>query len=212
MRGSTAPVRALAICLLMAGTAAAQLADRVLAVVDGCVITLSDERAFVRLGLVGAAGAAEPTAGALTALINRQLMLGEVNRFSIPAPDERAIDRRLDELRGRFASAEAFEQALAETAMTAERLRDMVRDDLRIESYLNQRFGAAAQPTDDEVLLYLTRRRGEFTRGGVPIPDEEARELARDRLMAERRAALIEDWLDRLRRRAVIAQPLQPRR
>ena len=78
-------MRALAIACLFVSTAAtisgAELIDRVLATVGARVITLSDARAVSRLGLIDAAGSADATAEIVQRLIDRTLVLEEVERY-----------------------------------------------------------------------------------------------------------------------------------
>jgi len=145
----------LALVFLWAVATGAQVIDRVLAVVGGEPITLSDVTAAERFGFVPAsdAGGDRVQAG-MNALIERQLQLIEVNRYVPPEPRDSDITARVEAVRGRFASAEAFETALKETGVSLAQLRGRVRDDLRIETYLQQRFGSSYQPSEDEVVRY----------------------------------------------------------
>lgn len=179
--------------------------DRVLAVVSGEVITLSDVRAVEAFGLVGPRLAGgDRTARIVTGLIERRLMLAEANRYAAPDPPSGTVDRRLDEIRQRLSSG-ALEAALARTGMTTTRLRDFIRDDLRIDTYLDQRFGGAAQPTEEEVAAYYRAHQAAFAQQGLTT-FEQASTAARSRLRGERRQALVADWLERLRRRADIRE------
>ena len=182
----------------------AQLLDRVLAVVDGAPITLSDVNAAVKLGLVDSAAKPGDERGALNALIDRRLQLIEVNRYLPPEPSAVAIDARLAETQRRFPSDEAFQAALKETGVSPTDLRAAVRDNLRIASYLDQRFGAGYQPGEDEVLTYYRAHQAEFTRAGVVRPYTEARDEARKRLIESRTTTLIRDWVEGLRRRVEV--------
>jgi hypothetical protein len=177
-----------------------QLLDRVLAIVDGSPITLSDVNAAVRLGLVETPATNDERA-ALNALIDRRLQLIEVNRYLPPEPTAAAIEARLAETRRRFASDDAFQTALEETGVSPIDLRAAVRDNLRIESYLTQRFGAGYQPGEDEVLAYYRAHQAAFTRAGTVRPYAEARDEARRQLIASRTSTMIRDWVDALRRR-----------
>ncbi len=47
-------------------------------------------------------------------------------------------------------------------------MRGRVRDDLRIESYLQQRFGASYQPGEDEVVRYYRAHEPDFSRRRPP--------------------------------------------
>jgi hypothetical protein len=115
--------------------------DRLMAVVDGQAITLSDVNAAIHLGLIHPpSGTADPLAFALDRLIERTLMLAEVDRFQPPEPDPIEITTRIDEIVKREGDA-AFEKTLSVTGTTREQLRRFIRDELRIATYLNQRFG-----------------------------------------------------------------------
>ncbi|HXW05368.1 MAG TPA: hypothetical protein VD833_09055 [Vicinamibacterales bacterium] len=185
--------------------ARAQIVERVLAVVGGQLILLSDCLAALRFGLVDPPPAgADPVAATLPALIERQLQLAEINRYLPPEPAETLVDERLRAVRGRFPDDAAFEAALAETGLGAAQLRGMLRDDLRIASYRQQRFTNSLQPTEDELARYYRAHAAEFARDGAIPSFEQARAEARKRLIAERSSALIADWIEGLRRRAEV--------
>ena len=200
---------ALAALTVSAGTA--DVIDRLMAVVGSHVITLSDVRAIQTFGLLPGGVKSDSIPEVLAYLIDRQLELGEVERYSAPEPDAAQVDRRMSEIRARLATPSAFEQALARTAMSEQRLRQVVADDLRIDAYLEQQFGAAAQPTPEEVQRYYAGHPDEFTRAGRLLPFDEAQPAALERVTAARRTALIRDWLDRLRRRSNVLNLYTPR-
>lgn len=175
-----------------------ELIERTLAIVGGQPITLSDARAAQALGLIDAAPAIP--IGALTQrLVDRELILREVQRYAPAAPPESAVDARLDEVRKRFTDARAMTAVLDTYAFTDARLRAWVRDDLRTQAYLAQRFASASTPTDAEIGRAFTGMREEFDRQGQTF--EQAIPIIRERLMASRRAELITDWVSDLRRR-----------
>ncbi len=178
-----------------------EILDRVLAVVAGQVVTLSDARAVLEFRFVEPGPGADRIAEAVEFLVNRELALSEVNRYSAPSADPAVLRERLAALRAQFPGDAGYRQALARTALTDTRLRDLVGDNIRIENYLDQRFSAAAQPTSEEVERYYLDHPADFTRDGTLRPLEEVQAQAFDRLMTERRNSLIADWLDRLRRR-----------
>jgi hypothetical protein len=135
--------------LVIAGLASvvarAETIDRVLAIVSGQMIMLSDVNAARELGVrtVDDAGSPDPIRSMLNALIDRQLVLTEVERYSPAEPAADAIEREMSRLRGRFATATAFASALARSGITDKDLREIVRQDLRIAAYLDQRFASA---------------------------------------------------------------------
>jgi hypothetical protein len=187
---------------LAAPRARAQLIDRILAVVAGRPITLSDVTAATRLGLVaGAAEAGDRQQVVLNALIDRQLQLVEVNRYLPPEPPAAAIDADVAQVRARFDSQAAFDRALEETGVGDAQLRAYVRDTLRIEGYLRQRFGASSQPSEDEIVRYYRAHEAAFTVNGALQPYASVRDEARRRVLEERTASLVRDWIAGLRRR-----------
>jgi hypothetical protein len=119
-----------------------EIIDRVLAVVAGDLITLSDVRAARELGLVDPGNAADPMRAVLSRLIDRSLVLNEVNRYAPPEPTAEAIEQQIGELRSQLGSAQTFDATLTKVGVALEQLRDVVRGDLRIRAYLAQRFTA----------------------------------------------------------------------
>jgi hypothetical protein len=188
------------LALSIVAPAHAQVIDRVMAVVNGAVITQSDVEAVRRFGLMPAS----PVPALVEQLIDRRLTVVEVNRYAPPEPPPALVDARLADIRRRFPSPEAFARALAEVGLGEDQLRAYVRDDLRMQTYLRQRFGAAYQPAESDILQYYRTRSGEFTRNGVLLSYGEAYDDARAALIAQRREQQIQDWLAGLRRRADI--------
>lgn len=190
------------VAVLIGGLGQAQIIDRVLAVVDGSPITLSDVNAAVTFGFVSAPPRQnDGDRAALEAVIDRRLQLLEVNRYVPPEPTAAAIEASLAETRKRFAGEDAFQAALRDTGMSLVDLRAAVRDSLRIASYLAQRFRAGYQPGEDELVAYYRAHQTEFARDGVVRPFADAREEARRRLIESRTEGLIRDWVAALRRR-----------
>jgi hypothetical protein len=175
----------LAAALVMFGAqiASAEIIDRILAVVSGQIITKSDVEGARALGLIETQGSGE--AAALQALIDRVLMLSEVRRVVPREPTEAAINERVAAIRGRFASPAALQQALAASGISESIIRIYAEDDLSLAAYLDERFSAASEPTDQEVL--------------------QAGEANRRKLADERRRTLIGAWVAELRRRADIS-------
>jgi len=172
-----------------------ELLDRTLALVGGQPITLSDARGAVALGLIDAT---KDSIADLTArLVDRELVLREVQRYAPPAPAESAVEGRLVEVRKRL--GDSLTRILAVHGFTEARLRAWIRDDLRTQAYLAQRFASASLPSDAELAAAYARQRVEFDKSGISF--EQAAPIIRERLIDERRRELIVDWVADLRRR-----------
>ena len=138
-------------------------------------------------------------------------MRAEVERFSTTLMDvDRDVAGRA-EASARMAGA-GGEEGLAALGLSPGRLVAWLEDDARIEQYVRQRFDAAAQPSDDEALTWYQVHERDYLREGRPRPFAEVRDDVRARLAAERRQALVDEWIAGLRRRAVIvlAAPVSP--
>lgn len=150
---------------LVAGAQArAETIDRVLAVVAGQLITLTDVNAARDLGLQSADNAPDPLRAILSKLIDRELVLAEVERYAPAEPSADAVDREVARVRARFASQQAFDSALARSGIDEKHLRETLRQDLRVRAYEEQRFAAAGdrrQALVDEWTAGL-RRRGDI--------------------------------------------------
>ena len=139
--------------------------DRVLALVAGQPITLTDVTAARDLGLVPAGATSDPIRAALSTLIDRALILAEVDRFGPPEPSADMVDREVEQVRARFPSPQAFDLTLARSGIDVGHLRQTLREDLRIRAYLDQRFAVpgAERPRQALVGEWLAglRRRAE---------------------------------------------------
>lgn len=184
---------------------AQQIIDRVVARVDADIITLSDVQAAVGLGLV-AKPDGESLQPSLDRLIERRLMLIEVQRFPPPEPAAAVVDAELAAIRMRVGGT--LSRLMETTGLDEIRLREAARENVRIRAYLDQRFGATVQVSDDEVDRYYRAHREEFLREGQLIPFIEAEPVARQKAAAERRDGTIAQWVAGLRTRANVSFPL----
>ena len=198
----------IAFTLSVAAAAPAQdgeaLLDRALATVEGRVITLSDVRTAARFGLVETGGA-DVVAATLERLIDRTLMLAEVERYTPPEPDPAAVRERVDRIRARFSGDDAFRSALRVAGIDEAFVEGWARNDLRIERYVVERFADAAEPTEEDVIAYIRRHDAELRQGGRPLDDPDVQKLARAEAARERRRVVVEEWVRELRGRADVS-------
>jgi len=196
--GMATPVVLLLVWLSPLG--AQQLLDRIVARVNGVAVTLTDVKAAMALGIV-----AVPESVAIEQLIDRQLVLNEVARFVPPEPAAAAVALEAGSLMTRAGAK--LPEVMADTGIDEPRIREIARENLRIQAYLNQRFGVNVQLTEEEVAQYYRIHPEEFTRAGTLMPFTEAEPLARERASAERRAVTVAQWMRDLRGRAEISLP-----
>jgi hypothetical protein len=187
-------------------TVAQELLDRLVARVDGRAITLSDVRAALGLGIVDVPRGADPAAAAIHQLIERQLVLAEVARFPPPEPPAAALAAEIERIRARVGSPAQIDALMKATGLDEAQIGEVARDTLRIESYLNQRFGASVQVSEEDVSRYYREHPEEFRRNGEMMLFQDAEPLARQRAAAERRAVLIAQWIRDLRQRAEVVE------
>ena len=199
-------VRALVVLAVAAGfsgaPAAQTLIDRVAARVNGTVILFSDVRASALFGLIEGPPESEV---AVEQMVQRALLVEEVNRFPPPEPAAEAVDAEVERLRVRAGGS--LEDVERRTGLAAINVRLIARDRLRIQSYIDQRFGVTVPLTDEQVLQYYRAHPEEFTTGGQLAPFDRAQGLARERASLEQRQRTINQWLTDLRARADVTVP-----
>jgi hypothetical protein len=108
------------------------------------------------------------------------------------------------EIDKRFVSGQQLDAILREVGLSVGQLRVHVRDELRLDAYLRQRFAATFQATDEEVARYYQDHPADFTVGGKLLPFTEVREHARQAVIEQRRVAAIREWMAGLRRRTEV--------
>jgi len=193
-----------ALCISHFGSPAhaQQLIDKVLARVGTSAVTQTDVRAALGLGLVDVRPGEDRDTVALQRTIDRQLLLDEVARFPPPVPPAEAVAGEVAAMKSHAGADLAG--LLVSTGHDDETLQELARDTLRVRAYVAQRFGTAAQVTEDEARKYYDDHPDEFTRNGTTVPFEEAEATARQRASAERLRTTIDRWIGDLRTRAEV--------
>jgi len=190
--------------LALGAVGRAEIIDRVLAVVGGDIITLSDTQTALRFGLVPPDVSTDPVGAALQRMIDRRLALADVERYQPPDPPPEDVEARLAPIRARFPDAAAFDTALQRSGLSLDQLRRFVADTLRIEGHVDQRLASAGSPSQDELLRFYKDHAADFTVQNVLRPFEDVRQEIPARLAATRRESFVAEWMEGLRRRASI--------
>jgi len=198
-----------ALIAIIASAARADIIDRVVAVVDGHLITMSDVRTITALHLLDPSSPASPVEAGrdpgVEHLIDRILVLEEVERYAPAPPDDKAIDARLATIAEANGSAAQLEERLRELGVSPAWLRQWATDSMRIRAYVDQRFGNVVQPTDEELEAYFREHQSDFA--GKDANDAAVQSTARTAIVAGRRRAVLTEWITGLRRRADVMRP-----
>jgi hypothetical protein len=136
---------------------AQQQLDRVVARIGTSALTQTDVDAAVAFGVVD-----RQAGDAVKQMIERRLMIVEVNRFPPPEPGEMAINELVAKMKA-TAGAQAA-AVMTRTGVDEKRLAEFARETLRIQAYIAQRFGNG-QRSDQQRAQWLDglRARGDVT-------------------------------------------------
>lgn len=149
-------------CLLLVNAAAhAQTTNRIVAVVNDEVITEADVTAYANALREERPDNAAPDSHSvemqrvvLRRLIEQRLILQEAKRAGIAVGTEEILER-LDALRSRFDSDEAFERSLTESNLTKEQLKEKVREQLMVQHLIDAKVRSAVLVSPQEVAKEL---------------------------------------------------------
>jgi parvulin-like peptidyl-prolyl isomerase len=188
-----------------AGAQQGQLVDRVVAVVAGTIVTMTDARAAVDFGFVDAQGAEDPVAVAVEWLVDRQLVLDEAVRYGIAPPEQARVDEEIAAIRVRIGEPQMFAARLAALGLSEDDLRLLVRRHLLVRAYLDRRFDATLAVTENEAQEYYRLRVDQFVRDGRLLLFDEARAAVYEAIVRERRERAVAEWLTGLRRRGDVS-------
>ena len=150
-------MRRLLVLLLLALPAAAVTVDRIAAVIDGQVLTVSEVSQMVELRFFPRLGNSddEYRREVHDALIAQALRYRDVERFGAQDIPADTIEARVLEIQKRFPTEAEFAAALARAELTPEELRALVKRQLQVEAYIQERFGPLP---DDFANAYAVRR------------------------------------------------------
>jgi hypothetical protein len=180
---------ALCCCLLLLtsfgpAARAQEVVDRMVAVVNGVssgLITYSD--LLWQLALQPDTPLSNPSQeqlnGALRLIINQRLILQEAEKLPTIQPTDKEVETELGLLVNQFPSANDLPQRAARVGLNTEQLREIVRQRVAIQKYLDFRFRSFTVITSKEVESYYTdiyvpRLRRQAPRIIIPTLDDQA--------------------------------------
>jgi hypothetical protein len=214
-RASWAAAALMLLPALFAPSARAQVVfDRTVATVNGELVTKSDLLWNLALDLdVPPAEFWKPEtqALALRALVDARLLLQEAAKLPAAGVTEQEVTDEIARIAGRFTRADdpdRFTKRLALVGLTQERLRQLARERIQIEKFIDFRFGSFVVVSEEEIRRYYETEIAPKLRAGGQVPpaepSAERREEARAALTREKVEAAIETYLEEARTRAEI--------
>ena len=187
--------------------AAATTVDRIAAVVDRQVITVSEVTQMVELRFFprpASQSEDDYRRDILESLIAQALRFRDVERFGAEDVPKDSIESRVQEITKRFASPAAFEAVLQQAELSPDELRALVKRQLQVEQYIQERFAPLIFVSNDEIDTYYRGTWSQQRRArGLAIPPlNDVREEIRALLRSSRLQAEIDKWTEQLRARA----------
>jgi len=180
--------------------------DRIAAVVDRQVLTVSEISQLVEIRFFARTAESEDDhrRAVLDALIAQALRFRDVERFGAQDIPKDTIEARLLEIRGRFASETDFLAAIARAELSLDEVRALVKRQLQVEAYIQERFAPLVFISAEDIEQYY---RGPWTRQrrerGLPLPPLDQ---VRDEIRVAARSARLDEeigkWTAQLRARA----------
>jgi peptidyl-prolyl cis-trans isomerase SurA len=200
-------MRKLFLLLIFASPLGAVTVDRVAAVIDRQVITVSEVSQMVEMRFFPrTAGQSEDDfrRGVLENLIAQTLRYRDVERFGAQDIPKDTIEARLQDIRKRFASEAEFDAALARAELSLDEFRALVKRQLQVEAYIQERFAPLVFIPNEDIETYYRGTWSQQRRArGLAIPPlNEVREEIRALLRSDRLQHEIEQWTSQLRLRA----------
>ncbi|HEU5162123.1 MAG TPA: hypothetical protein VFV54_03160 [Thermoanaerobaculia bacterium] len=200
----------LTLALLTAPLAArAEIIDRIAAVVDGQVITLTELNQIVELGLItrleGESDAAYRRR-VLDLMITHLIRYRDVERFGAADVPADSIEAAYQRIIARYPSEAAFLEALARVELTPDQVRTLIKRYQQVQRSIDERFAPLIFVSLEEIEAhYRNVWAPDRRRQGLPVPDlASVREEIRTALRGDRLKREVEVWTQQLRSRSNI--------
>jgi hypothetical protein len=194
------------VLMLWALPASAVTVDRIAAVVDRQVLTVSEITQMVEIRFFSRTAQSDDDhrRDVLDALIAQALRYRDVERFGAQDIAADAIEARLLEIQRRFPSEADFLAAAAHAELTLDEIRALIKRQLQVEAYIQERFAPLVFVSNEDIDAYYRGPWSQQRRDrGLPVPPLET---VRDEVRAAVRSSRLEEeigkWTAQLRARA----------
>ncbi len=199
-------MRKLFLLFVLALPASAVTVDRIAAVVDQQVLTVSEITQMVEIRFFPrlAKSDDEHRREVLDALVAQALRYRDVERFGAEDIPRDTIEARVAEIKRRFSSETEFTAALTRAELTVDELQALAKRQLQVEAYIQERFAPLVYVTPEDIEEYY---RGPWSQQrrerGLPVPPvDQVRDEVRDAVRSTRLQEEIDKWTAQLRERA----------
>lgn len=185
-----------------------QIIDRIVAIVDGRPLLLSELELEARIALIQQGGVAAATAAlgdddlaaALEWAIGQRLALAEAERLQVFDVDDAELAKALRAFEARFASPRHLQAFLAAREASNNQLAAVLLRDLRVSRFLDSKVKLSARVTEEDLQRYYAAHADEL--GGQPY--ERVRDGIKGQLTRERYRTLAKKQLEDLRAKAEV--------
>jgi len=183
--------------------AGAEVVDRIVAVVDRHAITLSEAERARRLQQLKGGEDVQMTQ-IVDQLIESYLIEREVKRYPAPPVTEEEVSRAVDALGVSMGSEEALLEALSDQEMDLDALEHLLRRQLVISHYLDNRFRSLIYVNDEEIREYYDGEVvADLITSAEPAPElEMIEDVIRQILVEKKFNERVDAWIESLRSRA----------
>jgi len=193
--------------LALAMPASPAVVDRVAAVLDRQVLTVSEISQMVELRFFpreAKQSTDDYRRAVLEALIAQALRFRDVERFGAQDIPKDSIEARLREIVARFPTPADFDAAVVRAELTPDEVRALVKRQLQVEAYIQERFAPMIFVSTEEIETYYNGPWSAQRRArGLSVPPlNEVREEIRALLKSSRLTEEIDRWTTELRARA----------
>jgi hypothetical protein len=194
----------------------AEIIDRIAVTVGPQVITASDLEREIRVTafLNGTSPDFSMEGKRKTAdlIVRQRLVKREVDLARYPAPDPADIDPVLKTFKqDNYPNPEEYEKALAKFGITEREIRDHILSQLTFLKFVNLRFRAAVQISDEDVQAYFTKviePAAKAASSGEPVLLEDYRERVIENLTEQQVDKDLDQWIrEAVKRTAVEYRP-----
>ncbi len=195
-----------------AAVLSAEILDRTVAVVGSKPITASEVDLQLRLEAMFNGSALELTpaarAASLDRMVEQRLIETDMTLAGLQVVDDHELDVAVEHLRRELPSGVPFDAALQRYGLTERDVREFLRKQLRFTRYVQFRFRAGLQASDEEIrAAYLRQFAGDSSAPAL----EDEKSVLRERILGEKSEAMLDERVRQLRAetRIVLLDPIE---